>query len=735
MQTKPIYLDYNATTPLDPEVAAAMQPFLSDYFGNPSSSHQYGFETRKAIESARLKIAGLLNCDQDEIVFTSGGTESNNYAIKGTAYKFRDKGKHIITSAIEHPAVLEVCLYLEKEGFSVTYIPVSGAGIIDLDFLEKSITNETILITIMHANNETGTIQPVQQIAELARSRNITFHTDAAQTAGKISVDVQQLGVDLLSLAGHKLYGPKGIGALFIRSGIMLEKFMHGADHEKNRRAGTENVMEIIGLGKACELAKRDFESRFNHLKATRDQLFDIIKKEIPEVVRNGDPERCLPNTLSIGFPGIEADMLLSSLPEIAASAGAACHADIHTISHVLEAMHVPMEIAMGTIRLSTGKFTTAEEIERSGKMIVQSASEILSAKTTVPEKDQNIKVRLTHYTHGLGCACKISPDQLDKILRRLPLAKDPNILIDARNSDDAAVYKLSEDTAIIQTIDFFTPVVDDAFDFGAIAAANALSDIYAMGGKPLFALNIVGFPVKRLPMHILDMILEGARTIAAEAHISILGGHTIEDSEPKFGMAVTGIAHPENILSNSSARPGDVLILTKPIGTGIISTGIKKGQVNETIIRTTIDLMKQLNNTASEIAKNYPVNACTDITGFGLIGHLLEMLKASHKSAEIYHDRVPVIPGTEELVQLGLIPGGTKKNKEFYSKWLLWKESVAENKRIILFDAQTSGGLLFSIPEKNSKKLLQNLRDSGIEYASIIGHILNDPSNKITIN
>ena len=384
---------------------------------------------------------------------------------------------------------------------------------------------------------------------------------------------------------------------------------------------------------------------------------------------------------------------------------------------------------------LSTGKFTTDEEIERSGKRIAQAASEILSAKTTAQERDQNMKVRLTHYTHGLGCACKISPDQLDKILSQLPLYQDPKILIDAKNSDDAAVYKLSDDTAIIQTVDFITPVVDDAFDFGAIAAANALSDIYAMGGDPLFALNIVGFPVKRLSLQVLNMILEGARTIAAEANVNILGGHTIEDSEPKFGMAVTGIGHPENILSNNNAQPGDVLILTKPVGTGIITTGIKKGQVNEIIIKTTIDLMKQLNKSASVIAKNYPVNACTDITGFGLLGHLLEMLKASHKSAEIYHDQVPVIPGAEELVQLGLIPGGTKKNKEFYSQWLLWKDGVAENKRVILCDAQTSGGLLFSIPEKNSKKLLQNFRDSGIECASVIGHILDDRSSKITIH
>jgi len=261
MHEKPIYLDYNATTPVDHEVAAAMQPYLSDYFGNPSSSHSYGFETRKAVKSARSQIALLLNCHSDKIVFTSGGTESNNYAIKGTAYKLRNKGNHIITSTIEHPAVLEVCSYLEKEGFRITYVPVNTAGMIDLEQLEKSITKDTILITVMHANNETGTIQPVSLISKMARLRNIIFHTDAAQTVGKINTDIQQLGVDLLSIAGHKFYGHKGIGALYIRSGIEPEKLIHDTDHGKNRRAGTENVMEIVELGKACEIAKRDLRN------------------------------------------------------------------------------------------------------------------------------------------------------------------------------------------------------------------------------------------------------------------------------------------------------------------------------------------------------------------------------------------------------------------------------------------------------------------------------------------
>jgi len=365
---------------------------------------------------------------------------------------------------------------------------------------------------------------------------------------------------------------------------------------------------------------------------------------------------------------------------------------------------------------------------------IVETASGLMNKTKTNKGTMTENQIKLTQFTHGLGCACKIGPDSLEKILNRLPYLADPNILIDARNSDDAAVYKISKDTAIIQTVDFFTPVVDDPFEFGAIAAANALSDIYAMGGKPLFALNIVGFPIKRLSINILESILEGARKISEQANIQILGGHTIEDTEPKYGMAVTGIAHPDKILSNSNAQPGDVIILTKPIGTGIISTGIKRGQADATITRSTIDVMKQLNKTASEIAGKYPVNACTDVTGFGLLGHLLEMLKASKVSAEVYHDRVPVIPGTIKLVQLGLLPGGTKNNRKYYGRWLQWKDAVPETHKYILCDAQTSGGLLFAIPEKQSRKFHQDLLDNGIEYASIIGHIVQDPSSKITI-
>ncbi len=362
---KPVYLDYNATTPIHPEVVEAMMPYLTEHFGNPSSSHSFGIEAKKAVEKARRQVADLLSCQPDEIIFTSGGTESNNYAIKGFAFANLQKGNHIITSAIEHPAVTQVCNYLEKNGFRVTYVPVDEFGIVSVRKLEQAVSPETILITIMHANNEVGTIQPIEEIVRIAESKGIVFHTDAAQSVGKIPATVPELGVNLLSIAGHKLYAPKGIGALFIRYGTKLQKLIHGADHEQNRRAGTENVLEIVGLGKACEISKRDLEKNMNLVKDMRDRLHRGLEKHFPELKLNGHPEQRLPNTLSVGFKNIEANMLLLNMESVAASAGAACHTDSIDISSVLQAMKVPEEYAMGTIRFSTGRSTTAEEIDR----------------------------------------------------------------------------------------------------------------------------------------------------------------------------------------------------------------------------------------------------------------------------------------------------------------------------------------------------------------------------------
>lgn len=376
---RPIYLDYNATTPIDPEVAAAIHPYLEEHFGNPSSSHWYGILTKKAVEKARRQVAEMLNCKPEEIIFTSGGSESNNYAIKGIAFENRNKGNHIITSAIEHPAVTEVCKYLEGEGFQITYLPVDEYGLVNPAAVEKAIKPQTTLITIMHANNEVGTIQPISEIAKIAKAHNILMHSDAAQSVGKIPVKVNdptrrmdEMGVDLLSIAGHKLYAPKGIGALYIRSGVRLTKMIHGASHERNLRAGTENLLGIVGLGKACEIAGRNLEEHIAHMKKLRDRLQENLLEKVKDIKLNGHPEKRLPNTLSLSFANIKADALLKSMEGIAASPGAACHSDSVNISSTLKAMNVPVEYAMGTIRFSTGKMTTVEEIDKASEIILK---------------------------------------------------------------------------------------------------------------------------------------------------------------------------------------------------------------------------------------------------------------------------------------------------------------------------------------------------------------------------
>lgn len=359
-----IYLDYNATTPIDKRVAGAMLPYINNHFGNPSSSHVYGMHAKKAVEKARGQVAEMLGCCSDELIFTGGGSESNNYAIKGIAGAYKQTGNHIITSAIEHPAVTEVCRYLETKGFRITYLPVDKYGLIDPRRVEEAITPETLLITIMHANNEIGTIEPIAEISALAHRHEIMMHTDAAQSIGKIPVEIKKLQVDLLSIAGHKLYAPKGIGALYIKAGVKLEKQIHGANHEMNRRAGTENVIEIVGLGKACELIKNEGQKHYKHLQKMRDRLEKGLQRRYPECNINGHPEKRLPNTCSMSFKGLKADKILAGLKHVAASAGAACHSDKIEISTVLKALGVPAENAMGTIRLSVGRLTTAKEID-----------------------------------------------------------------------------------------------------------------------------------------------------------------------------------------------------------------------------------------------------------------------------------------------------------------------------------------------------------------------------------
>jgi cysteine desulfurase len=379
--SEPIYLDYNGTTPMDPQVIEAMGPFLETEFGNPSSSHWYGIAPKKAVETARRQVANLLGCSPAEIIFTSGGTESNNHAITGIARAFRSKGNHIITSRIEHPAVLEVCRFLEGFGYETTFLPVDEHGLVRVQDVEKAIRPETILITVMHANNEVGTIQPVERISRIAKEHHIIMHTDAAQSVGKIPTHISKLGVNLMSIAGHKVYAPKGVGALYIRKSTLLEKFCHGAGQEMGLRAGTENVFGIVGLGKACEMAARDLNKSMEHMKMLRDALHDGLLGGIGRIKLNGHPDKRLPNTLSVSFKGLEANRILEEIGlEVAASAGAACHSDTVEISHVLQAMNVPLDWAKGTLRFSVGRMTTVEQIDKAVQVVVHAVKKLQSA-------------------------------------------------------------------------------------------------------------------------------------------------------------------------------------------------------------------------------------------------------------------------------------------------------------------------------------------------------------------
>jgi cysteine desulfurase len=368
---QPIYLDYNATTPVDPRVFAAMRPYLEHVFGNPSSSHSFGREAHAAVDRGRMQVAALLNAAPEEIVFTGGGSESNNHAIKGMAFARRNRGDHIITTQIEHPAVLHTCRYLEqRHGFRVTYLPVNRYGQVDPATVAAAITDRTILITIMHANNEVGTIQPIAAIAAIAHAAGVPMHTDAAQSVGKIPVNVQELGVDLLTVAGHKLYAPKGIGALYIRSGVELDALIHGASHEHGRRAGTENVAAIVALGVACRLAAECLTEQAARLRELRDRLYRGLTERVGLLHRSGHPTDCLPNTLHVCVPDVDGEAVLALAPEIAASTGSACHAGRSEPSAVLLAMGIEPGLARGALRLSLGRWSTAEEVDRAAVVL-----------------------------------------------------------------------------------------------------------------------------------------------------------------------------------------------------------------------------------------------------------------------------------------------------------------------------------------------------------------------------
>lgn len=377
MQPAPIYLDYNATTPVDPAVLEAMLPYLRGRFGNPSSQHAYGQDVRAAIADARSEVANLIAAQADEVLFTSGGTESTNHALKGAAFAALDRGetirRQVVVSAIEHPATIEAAHSLKRFGFRVCVIGVDRNGVIDLEQLAGALREPTLLVSLMHANNETGTLQPIAEAATLVREHGTLLHVDAAQSAGKVRVDVGELGADLLTLAGHKLYAPKGVGALFIRRGVELVPLVHGAGQEGGRRAGTENVPYMVALGTACRIAREMLPSAASRMRSLRDRLWMRLHQGLgARVSVNGHPDRCLPNTLNVSFLDAIGAELLVALPQIAASTGSACHDGRVTISPVLAAMGVDPLVARGAVRFSLGRGTTEDEVDQAAAIVVE---------------------------------------------------------------------------------------------------------------------------------------------------------------------------------------------------------------------------------------------------------------------------------------------------------------------------------------------------------------------------
>jgi selenium donor protein len=454
-----------------------------------------------------------------------------------------------------------------------------------------------------------------------------------------------------------------------------------------------------------------------------RDRLRGALEERLGPVRVNGDAEQGLPNTLSVCFAGVDAATLLAEVEDrVAASAGAACHAEGVDLSTVLQAMRVPVQEAMGTVRLSVGRGTTAREVDEAAEVLAEAVVR-MRGDGGAPEAigDDTGPLRLTRYTHGLGCACKLRPRELETVLRSLPPITDPRVLVGLSTSDDAAVYRLSDDLALVQTVDFFTPICDEPRDFGAISAANSLSDVYAMGATPLFALSVVGFPSKRLDLSVLEEILAGAAEVAGEAGIEIVGGHSVEDTEPKFGLAVTGTVHPDRILTNAGARPGDVLFLTKPIGTGILATAAKRSLAPAAALEAGIATMRQLSRAAAEaLAEAGGIHAVTDVTGFGLLGHLREMAAGSGVDVTLDVNEVPILEGVRELAAAGLVPGGSLDNLAHVSPHVTWGEGQGEVDKRILADAQTSGGLLVAVAPAEADAMEARFTARGVTAARI---------------
>ena len=399
----PIYLDYHATTPVDPEVLKAMLPYFTDVFGNAASrSHEFGWTAEAAVEKARSQIAHLIGASEKEIVFTSGATESNNLALTGIAEMYKEKGNHIITSSIEHKAVLDTCHFLEQKGFEVTYLPVDQYGRVSPEEVRNAITPKTILVSIMTANNEIGTINPVAEIGKVCKEKGVFFHTDAVQAAGKIPLDVNQMGIDLLSLSAHKIYGPKGVGALYVRRKnprVRLSPLIHGGGHERGMRSGTLNVTGVIGMGKACELAEKNMAEESARLKKMRDRFWAAIQEQLDEVFLNGHPIERLPNNLNVSFAFVEGESMMMGMKEIAVSSGSACTSSSLEPSYVLKSIGVGEDLAHTSIRFSLGRFTTDEEIDYAIQKVVEIVKKLRDLSPLYEMAKEGVDLKSVNWT------------------------------------------------------------------------------------------------------------------------------------------------------------------------------------------------------------------------------------------------------------------------------------------------------------------------------------------------
>ena len=724
-----LYFDFNATTPVAAEVREAMMPYLGERFGNPSSDSRLGRAAREAVEAARAEVAALIGARPDEIVFTGGGTEASNLAIRGAGLA---DGAAVVTSAIEHPATEACCALLERAGRSVRRVAPRADGVLDPDDLARAIDGATGLVTLIHAQNEIGTLQPVAAAAALARAAGALVHADAAQSLGKVPVDVTALGVDLLSIAGHKLYAPKGVGALFVRRGVSLRPVIVGAGQERGLRPGTENVPCIVGLGVACRLARETLAETGPRLARLTAWLLARLRAEVPGLVLVGEGAERLPNTLNLLFPGRvgagadrrdRAGRRLDRLGLPRRQRGAVVGA--------AGARHRPgggarrgAAVARPRHDRRRGRGGCGRPRRRLAPARRRDNHSTRSLRMTVTAIADPV-VRLTELAHGGGCGCKLAPSVLQALLAEQPQAGPfAQLLVGTETGDDAAVWQVDENTCVIATTDFFMPMVDDPRDFGRIAATNAISDVYAMGGRPIMALAVLGMPLGKLPVETVRAILAGGAEICAEAGIPVAGGHSIDAPEPIYGLAVIGLCRPEEVRRNRGARPGDALILTKGIGVGIYSAAIKRQALDAAGYAEFVASTTRLNRVGTRLGQLDHVHAVTDVTGFGLLGHALEMARGSGATLAIEAAEVPLLAQAEALARAGFVTGASGRNWASYGVEASLPAEMPDWQRQILTDPQTSGGLLVACHPAEADGLVAAIRAEGYPMARRIGGV-----------